>query len=124
MLIHTKQSMAQSVPSIARGKAVNPELRRALDLLRTGQAAALVVAKIDRLARSVLHASEILVAAQQQHWNLVILDLAVDLATPQMLATFAELEREMIFLSARRMPSRLVPAPRSATDAPRLSRPG
>ncbi|PZF33705.1 recombinase RecB [Curtobacterium sp. MCPF17_051] len=84
------------------GKAVNPELRRALDLLRTGQAEALVVAKIDRLARSVLHASEILVAAQQQHWNLVILDLAVDLATPQgramaqMLATFAELEREMI----------------------------
>lgn len=84
------------------GKAVNPELRRALDLLRTGQAEALVGAKIDRLARSVLHASEILVAAQQQRWNLVILDLAVDLATPrgramaQMLATFAELEREMI----------------------------
>lgn len=89
------------------GKQVNAQLRRALDLLRTGQAEALVVAKIDRLARSVLHASEILVAAQRQHWNLVLLDLAVDLATPQgramaqMLATFAELEREMISTRTR-----------------------
>ncbi len=43
----------------ASGKHVNPELRRALGLLATGQADALVVAKMDRLARSVSHASEI-----------------------------------------------------------------
>jgi len=89
------------------GKQINAELRRALDLLRSGQADALMVAKMDRVARSVLHASEILVAAQQQKWNFIVLDAAIDLATPQgramghMLATFAELERELISTRTR-----------------------
>jgi DNA invertase Pin-like site-specific DNA recombinase len=84
------------------GKHVNPELRRALDLLSTGQFDGLVVAKLDRLARSVRHASAIIDDAQDKGWSLVVLDNALDLTTPggramaQMLATFAELEREMI----------------------------
>ena len=84
------------------GKHVNPELRHALDLLASGQADALVVAKLDRLARSVLHAAEIMASAEGQGWNLVVLDLAVDLSSPQgramaqMMATFAEFERSMI----------------------------
>jgi DNA invertase Pin-like site-specific DNA recombinase len=84
------------------GKQVNQELRRALDDLAAGRAEALVVSKMDRLARSVAHASDIVEAAKTQGWNLVVLDLGVDLATPQgramahMLAVFAELERELI----------------------------
>lgn len=84
------------------GKQVNPQLRRALDLLETGQAEALVVAKLDRLARSVRHASAIIDDAVHKGWSLLVLDNALDLTTPggramaQMLATFAELEREMI----------------------------
>lgn len=89
------------------GKNINPELRRALELLRTGQADALVVAKMDRLARSTRHASDIMDTAQKQGWNLVLLDLAIDLATPagkamaNMLATFAQLERDMISARTR-----------------------
>lgn len=84
------------------GKQINPGLREALELLRTKQADALVVTKVDRLARSVVNAADIMQAAQQQGWSLIVLDLGMDLSTPsgkamaQMLAVFAELEREMI----------------------------
>lgn len=84
------------------GKHVNPQLRRALDLLATGQADGLIVAKLDRLARSVRHASAIINDAQVRGWSLIVLDNALDLTTPggramaNMLATFAELERDLI----------------------------
>ena len=84
------------------GKQVNPELRRGLDLLVAGRADGLVVTKMDRLARSVAHAAEIIDMAKAQGWNLVTLNIGLDLTTPtgramaHMLATFAELEREMI----------------------------
>ncbi|WP_238534700.1 recombinase family protein [Gordonia polyisoprenivorans] len=86
----------------ASGKNVNPGLRSALDQLAAGNAAGLVVTKLDRLARSVSHASDIIERAQSQGWNLVMLDLGIDLATPSgeamahMLATFAQLERRLI----------------------------
>lgn len=84
------------------GKHINPELRRALDLLRAGRADALVVTKMDRMARSAKNAADIIETTQAQGWNLVMLDVAIDLATPageamaNMLATFAQFERRMI----------------------------
>lgn len=84
------------------GKNVNPQLRRALNLLQSGQADGLVVAKLDRLARSVRHASAIIDDAIGRGWSLVVIDNALDLTTPggramaNMLATFAELERDLI----------------------------
>jgi DNA invertase Pin-like site-specific DNA recombinase len=84
------------------GKHVNPRLRHALDLLSSGQFDGLVVAKLDRLARSVRHASAIIEDAQTRGWTLTVLDNALDLTTPggramaNMLATFAELERDLI----------------------------
>jgi DNA invertase Pin-like site-specific DNA recombinase len=86
----------------ASGKHVNPQLRKALDLLSSGQADGLVVAKLDRLARSVRHASAIIDDAINNGWTLTVLDNALDLTTPggramaNMLATFAELERDLI----------------------------
>lgn len=86
----------------ATGSRVNPGLREALDLLRTKQADALVVTKMDRIARSVLNAADIMRAAEHQGWSLIVLDLGMDLSTPsgkamaQMLSVFAELELEMI----------------------------
>lgn len=86
----------------ATGSKVNPGLRDALELLRTQQADALVVTKMDRIARSVLNAADIMRAAQEQGWSLIVLDLGMDLSTPsgkamaQMLSVFAELELEMI----------------------------
>lgn len=85
------------------GKLRNrPALDRALGRLKAREAQALVVAKMDRLGRSVIQASDVLEAARHQKWDLIVLDLGMDLATPhgkamaQMLAVFAELEREMI----------------------------
>lgn len=84
------------------GKYVNEGLREALELLASGQGDGLVVAKMDRLVRSSQHASEILATAERQGWNLSILDMGIDLATPagnamaRMLAVFAEFERRMI----------------------------
>jgi DNA invertase Pin-like site-specific DNA recombinase len=84
------------------GKRVNASLRDSLDQLESGRADALIVAKMDRLARSVANAADILNAAQRQGWDLVICDLGVDLSTPageamaNMLATFAQYERRMI----------------------------
>lgn len=91
----------------ATGSRINPGLRRSLDLLRTKQADALVVTKMDRLARSVLNAADIMRSAQEQGWSLIVLDLGMDLSTPSgkamynMLATFAELERDMIATRTR-----------------------
>ena len=109
------------------GKLVNPALRESLTRLAGGRADALVVAKMDRLARSVVHASDILNLARTQEWNLVVLDLGVDMSTPQgramaqMLAVFAELEREMIAartreaLAARKARGQHIGRPRLAT---------
>lgn len=89
------------------GKHVNPELRRVLDVLSAGQFDGLIIAKLDRLARSVRHASAIIDSAITQGWALVVLDNALDLTTPggramaNMLATFAELERDLIATRTR-----------------------
>ncbi len=84
------------------------------------------MAKLDRLARSVSHASDILDTAQRQGWNLVVCDLGMDLGTPQgralakSMAVFAELERELISartreaLAAAKARGRRVGAPRLA----------
>lgn len=112
------------------GKATKRSgLTEALHLLATHQAEALVVAKMDRLARSVLQASDVLETARKQKWSVTILDLGMDLATPhgkamaQMLAVFAELEREMIAqrtreaLAAAKARGQRLGRPRATSDA-------
>lgn len=88
-----------------RGSAKNlrrPAVREALAGLKAGEADALVVAKLDRLSRSMLDFATILAASQKQGWSLVALDAAVDTTTPQgeamahMTITFAQLERRLI----------------------------
>jgi DNA invertase Pin-like site-specific DNA recombinase len=113
----------------ASGKNVNKHLRECLDQLEAGRADALIVAKMDRLARSVLHAADIMNAARTQDWDLIICDLGVDLSTPQgkamanMLATFAELERDMISIrtkegmAAAKAKGKKIGAPRLASSA-------
>lgn len=109
------------------GKHVNPGLRSCLEKLGAGRADALIVAKMDRLARSVANAADILNAADAQGWDLVICDLGVDLSTPSgeamanMLATFAQFERRMISqrtkegLAAAKRAGKRIGRPRLAT---------
>jgi DNA invertase Pin-like site-specific DNA recombinase len=79
-----------------------PGVRLALELLGQGGADALVVAKLDRLSRSMLDFASIMATAQKQSWGLIALDCAVDTTTPAgeamatVLATFAQFERRLI----------------------------
>ena len=79
-----------------------PALAEALDALERGEASVLVVAKLDRLTRSVHDATGLMRRAERAGWGLVALDVAVDTTTPQgaamaqVLAVFAELERRLI----------------------------
>lgn len=88
----------------ASGKALNgrPGLAEALGLLDKGQADALVVAKLDRLSRSLLDFASLMERSRKNGWALVALDLGVDTSTPagemmaNVLATFAQFERRLI----------------------------
>jgi len=79
-----------------------PGIQAALEVLRTGDAKALVAAKLDRLSRSMLDFTKLMASAQKQGWALVALDCAVDTTTPageamaNVLATFAQFERRLI----------------------------
>lgn len=88
----------------ASGKSLagRPALQEALSAIESGAAAGLIVAKLDRLSRSVVDAAGLLERAQRQDWSLVACDLGVDTSTPageamaSVMATFAQLERRMI----------------------------
>ncbi|HWE55799.1 MAG TPA: recombinase family protein [Acidimicrobiales bacterium] len=77
-------------------------LEAALALIEAGGADALVAAKVDRLARSLIDFCGLMERAKAGGWSLVALDAGFDMATPQgramvqMLGVFAELERAMI----------------------------
>jgi DNA invertase Pin-like site-specific DNA recombinase len=79
-----------------------PGVQAALDELERGRADGLVVAKLDRLSRSMLDFTALMAKAQKQGWALVALDCAVDTTTPageamaHVLATFAQFERRLI----------------------------
>jgi DNA invertase Pin-like site-specific DNA recombinase len=88
----------------ASGKALSgrPALAKALGAVRGGAAGALVVAKLDRLSRSLLDFASLMEDARREGWALVILDLGVDTTTPSgemianVMATFAQFERRLI----------------------------
>lgn len=79
-----------------------PGITDALACLRSGEHTTLVVAKLDRLSRSLLDFAGLMERAQRETWNVVCLDLGIDLATPQgqlmanVMASFAAYERELI----------------------------
>lgn len=79
-----------------------PGIRAALEQLESGRSNGLVVAKLDRLSRSMQDFTSIMARAQRQSWALVALDCQVDTTTPSgeamanMLATFAQFERRLI----------------------------
>jgi DNA invertase Pin-like site-specific DNA recombinase len=79
-----------------------PGMELVLEILRTKRADTLVVAKLDRLGRSLLDLAGLIERAGKQGWALVALDIGVDTGTlsgktmAQMMAVFAELERGMI----------------------------
>lgn len=110
------------------GTLKRPGIGQALERLRDGEADALVVAKLDRLSRSMLDFTALMAQAQKEGWALVALDCAVDTTTPageamaNILATFAQFERRLISqrtkdaLAAKRAQGVRLGRPRSLSD--------
>ena len=79
-----------------------PGITDALASLRAHDVDALVVAKLDRLSRSLLDFAGLMAQAQTERWELIALDLGEDTSTPQgqlmanVMASFAAYERELI----------------------------
>jgi len=85
------------------GANVNrPGLTLALRHLEEGKAAGIVVAKLDRLSRSVLDFADMIKRSRTEGWSIVALDLGVDTSTRNgklvagLLMEIAEWERETI----------------------------
>ena len=79
-----------------------PGLADALEMIEGGSAGGLIVAKLDRLSRSLLDFAALMAQSQRNGWSLIALDLGVDTSTPagemmaHVLATFAQFERRLI----------------------------
>jgi DNA invertase Pin-like site-specific DNA recombinase len=88
----------------ASGKSMagRPALARALGAVSSGAADVLLVAKLDRLSRSLLDFASLMARSQAEGWALVALDLGVDTSTPagefmaSVMASAAQWERRII----------------------------
>jgi DNA invertase Pin-like site-specific DNA recombinase len=79
-----------------------PGVMEALEMVESGQVGTLMVSKLDRLSRSLFDFASLMERARKNAWNLVALDLGVDLSTPQgeflasVMAAAAAWERRII----------------------------
>jgi DNA invertase Pin-like site-specific DNA recombinase len=79
-----------------------PGLDAALTAVRTGAASGLIVAKLDRLSRSLAHFVALFEAAKAQRWALIAVDLGIDMTTASgelvanVMASIAQWERRTI----------------------------
>ncbi len=97
-------NLAEVFTDTASGKSMagREGLDAALRLLDAGQADVLVVAKLDRLSRSLLDFAALMERSRRKGWSLVALDLGVDTTTPagemvaSLMASFAQYERRII----------------------------
>jgi DNA invertase Pin-like site-specific DNA recombinase len=96
-LVETIEDAGYSARDLRR-----PGIKLALEHLERKRADALVVAKLDRLSRSMIDFTALMARAQKEGWALVALDAPVDTTTPageamaHVLATFAQFERRLI----------------------------
>ncbi len=94
---------------VASGKSLNGrhDLKAILAELKAHKADALVVAKLDRLSRSVPDFGALLETARKQGWHVVMVDLDLDTSTPGgelvagVLMQVAQWERRMIGLRTK-----------------------
>ena len=96
-LLRIEQDVASGKTTKRRGG-----LERALAVCKSGEATAVVVAKLDRLSRSMLDFAQVLERARREGWSVVALDVAVDTTTASgemianVLASLAQWERRLI----------------------------
>lgn len=103
-IAHRDWELVDILFDVASGKSLRrrDQLAEVLRTLREGEAEALVVAKLDRLSRSVLDFAGIMETAKVEGWSLVVLDLAVDTTTTNgelianIMIALAQWERRLI----------------------------
>ncbi len=84
-----------------------PGLDSALAACRSHDDALLIVAKLDRLSRSILEFATLVDHMKHERWRLVALDLGVDTTTPNgefianVMGSFAQFERQLISLRTK-----------------------
>ena len=89
---------------VMSGSTVNGRhgLQNALSAVESGKARTLVVAKLDRLSRSLMDFAALMERSRKKGWSLVALDLGVDTTTPagemmaSVVASVAQYERRLI----------------------------
>ena len=97
-------TLGELYTDVASGKSLRKrdQLGAALRALAAGDADALVVAKLDRLSRSVLDFASMMETAAREKWAVVVLDLGVDTTTPNgelvanIMISMAQWERRII----------------------------
>ena len=97
-------TLVEVFTDVASGKSLTGRegLAAALRAAEFGQVGGIVVAKLDRLSRSLGDFAGLMVRAQAGGWNVVALDLGVDLSTPagefmaNVLASAAQWERRIV----------------------------
>ena len=111
------------------GKSLDrPGIAAALARLDSGEVAALVVSKLDRLSRSLIDFAGLMERSRREGWALIALDLGVDTTTPagelvaNVMASVAQWERRTIgartkeALAARREAGVRLGRPRTMSD--------
>lgn len=101
-----REQTALTWDCVDKGKSAEnlnrPGLTAALDLVYAGQASGIICSKLDRLTRDLLDFATLMDKATKEGWNIVLLDIGMDLQTPigrllaGMLALFAQFERDII----------------------------
>ena len=101
---HHGRTLGTIYADTASGRSMDRRegLQQALAELTAGTASGLIVAKLDRLSRSLLDFAGVMERSRSEGWALIALDLGVDTSTPQgelmasVLATFSQFERRLI----------------------------
>jgi len=102
-------TLIEVVSEVASGKAADrrEQLQETLTRLDRGEADVLVIARLDRLTRSLLDFAAIVERAQAGGWSLVAVEQSFDLTQPEgrlmagVLATFSQYERDLISARTR-----------------------
>lgn len=98
----TLLAMLEDAGISGKSTANRPGLAAALSAVENREAGGIVVAKLDRLSRSLADFANLMARAQAGGWNLVALDLGVDLASAagefmaNVMASAAQWERRII----------------------------
>lgn len=122
-------SICEDAAASAKTMRKRPGLANALHIVESGQASALVVAKLDRLSRSMLDFIGLMERSRSKGWAVVALDAGFDTMTPSgevmasVLAAFGQYERRLVgirtkeALAVKRLQGIRLGRPRAVPDA-------